>query len=91
MPRWVAACDVEGLMAEQLALRFGIPEHFDNFDTMLRKVNPDVVHITTPPQYHVPLAESAMAAGCHVFVEKPLALNYRDARYLIEYARKNQA
>ena len=84
----VAACDVEPLMAEQLAVRYGIPAQFSDFDTMLRQAKPDVVHIATPPQYHVSLAERALNAGCHVFVEKPLALNYRDAAHLIDCAER---
>jgi len=85
----VAACDVEPLMAEQLAARYGISAHFSDFDDMLRKSRPDVVHIATPPQFHVSLAERALNAGCHVFVEKPLALNYRDAAYLIDCAKQS--
>jgi predicted dehydrogenase len=84
----VAACDVEELIAEQLAVRYGIPERFSDFDVMLRKTSPDVVHIATPPQYHVPLARRAIDAGCHVFVEKPLALNYRDAVGIVDYAER---
>lgn len=86
--RVVAACDAEPLMAEQLAVRYGIPARFSNFDEMLAEVRPDVVHIVTPPQAHLPLATKAMDAGCHVFVEKPLALTCRDARQMIEHARR---
>jgi predicted dehydrogenase len=86
--RLVACCDVEELMAEQLAVRYSIPERFGDFDAMLRKATPDVVHIATPPQYHVSLAEEALNAGCHVFIEKPLALNYRDAAYVIDCAER---
>jgi ornithine cyclodeaminase/alanine dehydrogenase-like protein (mu-crystallin family) len=46
----VAVCDREALMAEQLAVRYGVPRHFSDFAAMLDAVRPDVVHITTPPQ-----------------------------------------
>jgi predicted dehydrogenase len=82
----VAVCDRELLMAEQLASRYAIPSHYDSLDEMLRAQRPDVVHITTPPQSHVALARSAIDAGCHVFVEKPLALDYAESKALIEYA-----
>ncbi|MGC2233461.1 MAG: NAD-dependent epimerase/dehydratase family protein, partial [Candidatus Acidiferrum sp.] len=35
----------------------------------------DVIHILTPPDTHAQLAISALKNGCHVLVEKPLAMN----------------
>ena len=78
-----AVCDVEPIMAEQLAVRYSIEKQYCDFDEMLRTEHLDVVHITTPPQFHLPLARKAVAAGCHLYVEKPLALNLSDARELI--------
>jgi predicted dehydrogenase len=82
----VAVCDREILMAEQLAKRYGIEAYYDDYQTMLSKEKPDVVHITTPPDSHLPLSQIAFSAGCHVFVEKPLALNHWDAARLVESA-----
>lgn len=81
--RVVAVCDLELLMAEQIAVRYGIPAHYDAFDRMLEVERPDVVHITTPPQSHLPLARAAVAAGCHVYVEKPIATTHEDAQQLV--------
>jgi predicted dehydrogenase len=81
-----AVCDVEPLMAEQLATRYGIRQHFSDFGRMLASTPLDVVHITTPPAFHSPLGMQAMDAGCHVFVEKPLALNAEDGARLIQHA-----
>jgi len=86
--RVVAVADLEMLMAEQIAVRYGIPAHYDNLDELLARERPDVVHITTPPGSHLPLAVKAMDAGAHVYVEKPLTLNYADSTRLIEHARK---
>jgi len=84
--RIVGVCDREFLMAEQLATRYGILGKYDDYGRMLEKEHPDVVHITTPPESHLLLARMAIDAGCHVFVEKPLALNLRDAEALLAYA-----
>ncbi len=84
--RLVAVCDLELLMAEQLARRFGVPSFYDNFAECLEKEQPDVVHITTPPQVHLLLAKMAIDAGAHVYVEKPLAMNAAEGEELIAYA-----
>ena len=53
---------------------------------MLEAERPDVVHIATPPQSHLPLAMTALDAGCHVFVEKPLTLCHADSQRLVTHA-----
>ncbi|MGA7744250.1 MAG: Gfo/Idh/MocA family oxidoreductase [Polyangia bacterium] len=86
----VAVCDREGLMAEQLATRFAIPAHYDDFAQLLERERPDVVHITTPPQSHAALALQALAAGCHVYVEKPFALDGAQAAQMVAAAQSQQ-
>jgi predicted dehydrogenase len=46
----------------------------------------DAVVVATPPTTHVPLALSALAAGKHVLVEKPLATTSDGARRLVHAA-----
>lgn len=86
--RVAAVCDRELLMAEQLAGRYAIPRFYADFDEMLARERPDVVHITTPPQSHLALATRAMDQGCHVYVEKPLAPTIADARTMIQHAER---
>jgi predicted dehydrogenase len=81
---WV--CDREPLLAEQLALRYGVPRHGHDFAALLAAARPDVVHITTPPQSHADLARQALAAGCHVYVEKPLGLTAAETRDVVAAA-----
>jgi len=80
----VAVCDREILLAEQLAVRFGVPGSYSDLETMLQREDLDVVHITTPPGAHLALTRQCVAAGAHVFLEKPLALNADDSAALIE-------
>jgi predicted dehydrogenase len=49
-----------------------------DLDAALERV--DAVAIATPMETHAALAERALAAGMHVFVEKPLATSAADAR-----------
>ncbi|MEO8143376.1 MAG: Gfo/Idh/MocA family oxidoreductase [Betaproteobacteria bacterium] len=55
--------------------------------------NPDVeaVYISaTPEDTHFPMARDFLAAGKHVFLEKPIALELSEADALIELSRKNK-
>ena len=82
----VAVCDLEPLMAQQLAERFKIPGVFSNAQEMLKAVSPDVVHITTPPQSHHTLAGECLEAASHVYLEKPFTVTGEEAESLIELA-----
>ena len=83
-----AVCDREPLMARQLAERFKIAGIFSDTAEMLRAVSPDVVHITTPPQGHFPLAKQCLEAGCHVYLEKPFTVTADEAEELIQMAER---
>jgi predicted dehydrogenase len=81
-----AVCDRELLMAEQLATRFSIPAYYQDAAQMLEKERPEIVHIVTPPAPHLTLASQCLDAGCHILVEKPVALNSTDTGALIDAA-----
>jgi len=80
----VAVCDLEPIMAEQLAVRYAVPRWYCDVAAMLEAEKPDVLHITTPPQSHLSLTRQAVTAGCHVFLEKPVALRHHDAEAIID-------
>lgn len=55
---------------------------------LFRDVVPHAVHVLTPPSTHAAVAEEAFAAGCHVYVEKPMATSEADCNRIIAAARK---
>jgi len=61
---------------------------FDDFELALLKTKPDAVCISTYPDTHEHFACEAMEAGCHVFVEKPIADSVDAALRVQEAARK---
>ncbi|HEX9048381.1 MAG TPA: Gfo/Idh/MocA family oxidoreductase [Verrucomicrobiae bacterium] len=83
----VALCDREVLMAGQLAERSGIANCFSDAAEMLRAIQPEVVHITTPPQGHYLLAKLCLEAGAHVYLEKPFTVTAMEAAELIRLAQ----
>ncbi len=84
----VAVCDSEPLMAEQLAVRMNVPAQYSDPAHMLANERLDVVHVATPPGSHVALAAVALDAGCHVFMEKPFALDAEQARVILDHAQR---
>jgi predicted dehydrogenase/nucleoside-diphosphate-sugar epimerase len=61
---------------------------FPTLDAMLAKEPPDVVHIVTPPSTHRDLARQALAAGCHIYVEKPFVETVAEATEILATARE---
>ncbi len=84
----VGVCDTEPLMAQQLYERFPVKQHFNDLITLLSAAKPDVVHVTTPPESHFDIARTCLERGCHVYVEKPFAINEGEARKLIALANE---
>ena len=60
-----------------------------SFDDALRDEKPDLACIATYSDSHADYAVRAMEAGCHVFVEKPLATTVADARRVVDAAKAN--
>ena len=61
---------------------------FTDFQEALRATRPDAVSISTYPDTHADFAEAAFDAGCHVFIEKPLAETVADAERIVAKARE---
>jgi predicted dehydrogenase len=76
--------------AQAAAERWGIPEVYGDYDfqAMYRSRNVDVVHITSPNKAHVEQSLAALAAGKHVVCEKPLGMNARETRRVVEALKK---
>jgi predicted dehydrogenase len=55
----------------------------DNFQRLLSNTKPDVIHVCTPPKTHADLAISALDAGCHVLLEKPMATSMEEAKRIL--------
>lgn len=79
-------CDREPLMAKQLYERFPIKQCFTDVSELVSGTRPDVVHITTPPESHYPIARFCLEHGCNVYVEKPFTLDTKEAEELIRLA-----
>jgi len=66
--------DINAKAAQIVAERHGIATVHTDVKELLRS-DIDAVSIITPNKFHAPLTLQALAAGKHVFCEKPPALN----------------
>jgi len=81
-----AVCDVREEAAEAMAERRGA-ESFTDYKRLLDE-DLEIVYICTPPYLHREMAVAAAEAGKHIFLEKPLALNYEDGLAIKEAVEK---
>jgi predicted dehydrogenase len=61
---------------------------FSDYHEALAATKPDAVSINTYPDTHAAYALAAFAAGCHVFLEKPVAVTVAEAERVVAAARQ---
>jgi predicted dehydrogenase len=83
-----AIVDPRTAVAVALHKRIAGTRVFGSLEACLAARAADVVHICTASDSHARLAETALAAGCHVLAEKPLAMSKADATRLVDLARE---
>jgi len=84
----VAACDIRVGPGRERAAEIGCP-FYQDYRVMLAETKPDVAVIVTPHPSHPSIAIDCMRAGCHVLVEKPMAIDVASADQMIAEAEKN--
>ena len=71
---------------ERLSEELGGYPTFGSLSDALAETRVDAVSVNTYPDTHAELVEASLMAGCHVFVEKPLALTVAEAEKLVKLA-----
>jgi predicted dehydrogenase len=83
-----AICGRDEQGVKDAAEKFG----WDSYETDWRKLvarnDIDIIDVNAPSDAHKEITLAAIAAGKHVFCEKPLALNLADGREILEAAEK---
>lgn len=85
-PRLEVLCDTSEEAAAHHAAQFGFARGTTDWQAAIEDPAVDVVSITTPNGLHRPMAEAALRAGKHVWLEKPMALTLADAEAMAEMA-----
>jgi predicted dehydrogenase len=89
MPEYEVAVlvDPQRGRAERLAERYGVEQVLTDH-VRLSQDSIDVAVVAAPNSLHAPIALDLLAAGCHTFVEKPLALSAADCDALVAQAER---
>lgn len=85
-----AVCDLVPEKADKAADEYGVKAYYSLADMLAGEPDLDVVDVTTSGyengSWHYEPAMQAMRAGKHVFVEKPISNDIREAREMVQYA-----
>jgi predicted dehydrogenase len=84
--RLVATVDTDPVRLAAFAEEHQISETYGSTTELLAQAEIDAVAIVTPDPYHKGIAIECLRAGKHVLCEKPLALNYADAKSMADVA-----
>ncbi len=79
---------LEAARAEAMAA-FGVPQGYPGLAEMLAAEKLDLVVICSPTRFHEEHAVMALEAGCHVFCDKPAAMNHGAYRNMLDASRRS--
>ena len=83
----VALADPDAARLALVGEEFTVAGRYASAEAMLAAEQPDVVSVCTPNKFHKDLTLAALAAGCHVLCEKPMAMNAQEGREMLEAAK----
>ncbi|MUZ75415.1 gfo/Idh/MocA family oxidoreductase [Agrobacterium vitis] len=87
VPRLVLLADATEELAAQAAARYGFERSTGDWHRLVTDPEIDVVDITSPNALHHEMALAAIAAGKHVYCEKPLSVTLQEAEEMASAAR----
>ena len=84
----VALADLDSNRLSAKGQEFGITALYTDPMKMLAEEKLDIVSIATPNKFHKPLTLAAFKAGAHVLCEKPMAMDAREAKSMLDASKK---
>ena len=88
IPHLYMLADATDALAESAAARFGFEKATGDWRKLIADPNVDVVDITSPNLMHAEMALAGIAAGKHIYCEKPLSVTLAEAEAMTAAAKK---
>jgi len=83
-----ALVDADKPRLEQKAAALAIPRAYDDYRRVLDDKDIEVVHNCSPNNVHFEINSAILNAGKHCVSEKPLAMNSKESKALVDLAKK---
>jgi len=83
-----AICDVDKDRLKSFQKKYSNLTIYNDFRELLKDPQAEAIAISTPATTHHNLAREALLADKDVFVEKPIAMNYKDGEELVSLAKE---
>lgn len=80
--------DSDRVRVEQLAAKYNVPKISTDFRDLPQYA--DAAIVAVPHRLHTSIGEYLLSAGCHVLMEKPLALTDADCQHMVGLANKKE-
>jgi len=78
----------EQASADAFGEKWKVPHRHGSYEALANDPDVEVIYVGTPHPFHYENTLMCLNAGKHVLVEKPFAMNARQAREMIDLARK---
>lgn len=88
-----AVCDLIPERMDETLLKAGYEKNvskYTDYKVMIDEQQPDLVAIATDSGSHAEIGRYCLEHGCHLIIEKPIAMSMADARMLIDVAQKHE-
>ena len=82
----VGCYDINSDLSKKIGIKFKI-KSFNSLNELLKEC--DAISIATPASHHYKVAVQALKYNCHLFIEKPITNNIKDAESLITLSEQN--
>jgi predicted dehydrogenase len=88
-PRLVHLGEVDAELARRRASEFGFARSSGDWRAVVDDPEVEIVSLTTPNQFHPEMAIAVLAAGKHLWCEKPMAPSFAEAEAMAAAGRKS--
>ena len=85
-----SVCELDQARLNQVVEKYGFEKTYSDHRAMLDEIDPDIVYCIMNEQWLLQPALDCIAAGKHLFIEKPPGAHSDETRQILEAAQKNK-